>query len=112
MSEQEKNYAKGAWVYEKTFQSTGNTIHTITGNAEEFAAWVMSIADSQGRFRIGMSRRREIIDKKPTHTLWQDTWQPGQQRNPQPSRANEQAAEQQRRTYDESKPAGPDNLPF
>jgi hypothetical protein len=72
---EEKNYAKGCWAREKVF-SNGNSIITLSGNTEEFCAWLRSITDDKGQFKIGVSKRREIIEGKPTHTVWQDTWKP------------------------------------
>ena len=82
-----KNYAAGCWVREKTF-SNGNSILTASGNAVEFCAWLMSIADQDGKFRFGISRRKELIEGKPTHTVWQDTWKPdpSRQQATQPQR--------------------------
>jgi hypothetical protein len=74
---EEKNYARGIWGWEKVF-SNGNSIITLSGKADEFCAWVKSITDDKGQFRIGISKRREIIEGKPTHTVWQDTWKPTQ----------------------------------
>lgn len=75
MEGEKKNYAAGCWVREKVF-SNGNTIHTMSGKVDEFCAWLKSIADDKGQFKVGISRRREIIEGKPTHTVWQDTWKP------------------------------------
>jgi hypothetical protein len=72
---EEKNYAKGCWAREKVF-SNGNSIITLSGKSEEFCAWLRSITDDKGQFKIGVSKRREIIEGKPTHTVWQDTWKP------------------------------------
>ena len=112
MSEQQeqKNYAKGVWIYEKTFQSTGNTIWNFQGNAQEFAEWIMSIADENGKFRLGMSARRERIEKKPTHTLWQDTWRP-QQRTERPAERQQDAPAMRPLPQSTETPAA-DNLPF
>jgi hypothetical protein len=72
---EEKNYARGCWAREKVF-SNGNSIIKLSGKADEFCAWLKSITDDKGEFRIGISKRREIIEGKPTHTVWQDTWKP------------------------------------
>jgi hypothetical protein len=72
---EEKNYAKGCWAREKVF-SNGNSIITLSGKTEEFCAWLRSITDDKGQFKAGVSKRREIIEGKPTHTVWQDTWKP------------------------------------
>jgi hypothetical protein len=75
---EEKNYARGCWAREKVF-SNGNSIIKLSGKSDEFCAWLKSITDDKGEFRIGISKRREIIEGKPTHTVWQDTWKPTQQ---------------------------------
>lgn len=110
MNESEKNYAKGAWVYSRTMQS-GQMMLTVSGNAQEFCEWLMSIADEQGRFRLGISPRREIVPKKPTHTMWQDTWKPGQTNGSAPR--NDSASRPEPATSQQQQGAqSPDNLPF
>ena len=75
MTTEQKNYAAGMWVREKTFQN-GNSILNCSGETEKFVEWLRSITDDQGKFRIGISKRREPSDKGLTHTVWQDTWKP------------------------------------
>lgn len=105
MSEHSKNFAQGAFVYQNEITGRNGTFvtHTITGDASKFCEWLMSIADNQGRFRLTMQERRERIPKKPTHNLYQDTWQPRQSQETPSSTHYAPRAEQSTK---------PDNLPF
>lgn len=81
MSEAEqKNYAAGFWVREKKFNS-GKSILSISGDTEKFCAWLRSITDERGGFKIGISARKEVSDKGISHTCWQDTWKPTPREN-------------------------------
>lgn len=79
MPDETKNYAAGFWIREKTFQN-GNIILNCSGDTAKFVEWLRSITDERGQFRIGISRRKEVSDKGISHTIWQDTWKPTQQR--------------------------------
>jgi hypothetical protein len=75
MSDEQKNYAAGFWVREKKFNS-GKSILSVSGDTEKFCAWLRSITDERGGFKIGISPRKEVSDKGISHTCWQDTWKP------------------------------------
>ena len=73
----DKNYAPKVWIREKVFQATGNSILNVTiGDVAGFCDWLRGIADEKGGARLGISARREKVEGKPTHTMWQDTWKP------------------------------------
>lgn len=75
MTEQ-KTYADGWYVREKTFASTGNTILNVTISAEQAIAFINKYKDEQGFVRIGISRRKSASESGLTHSVWLDTWKP------------------------------------
>ena len=89
---EDKIYADGWYVREKTFPSTGNTILSVSIKADQAIAFLNQHKDEQGFVRIGISRRRTESEKGLTHTVWLDTWRPQAKQAQQP--AHEQRKEQ------------------
>ena len=111
MSDENKNYASGFWIREKQFQN-GNTILNCSGDTAKFVEWLRSITDERGQFRIGISRRKEVSDKGISHTIWQDTWKPAQQRKDGSDSMPAPEAKSAPWEKPETKTEQTDNLPF
>lgn len=91
MSESTKNYAQGMFVYEKQ-HGDKPPFFSIEFNLAQFVEWAQQIADETGRVRVTMSRRREIIPKKPTHSVFEDTWKPDPSRRREPAPQSQESS--------------------
>ena len=103
---EDKVYADGVYIREKTFESTGNTILNVGIDAAKMIAFLNKHKDERGFVNVGISRRKTESDKGITHTCWLDTWKPKQQGGQPVGRT---AAPGQRR---DDQPAGQDDIPF
>ena len=121
MSDQ-PNYAQGLWVYENEVGREGAKFikQTLSGDAQKFCEWLMSIADDQGQFRLTMTRRRTQEKNKPSHNVYEDTYRANRDANPTPARTHEQPpqnyAAHTNPTYERAQnpqqSESTDNLPF
>lgn len=77
MSEQQKIYAPvRAKVVE--FQS-GKKILKISFKSDEMVEFIQKHTNQRGFVNLGVSKRKEVGRYGETHTVWLDTWEPGQQ---------------------------------
>jgi len=95
-----------------TFQS-GKTIIKLGVPVEKFIAFLQEHQNSKGYVNLGISPRKETGKYGETHTVWLDTWQPGEK--PAQSQGQAQDAPPRTTTTPPAAPKSPiaeDDVPF
>jgi hypothetical protein len=82
MAEQDKQYLPKSGAKLVTFQS-GKQVMKLSMK-QETLDWLQTKVNSKGYVNIGISERREVGKFGDTHTVWLDTWEPGQTRTAPP----------------------------
>lgn len=75
MEAKKYNFASGFYIYKREFQNGGHILN-VSGDYAQFTAWLKTICDESGRFRMVIAEKREQVEKKPSHTAYEDTWKP------------------------------------
>ena len=73
MSE-EKNYLSWIWIYEKEFDNWGSVLNCSV-DVEQLYKELTAIKNENGFAKVIIAKRRELVEKKPTHYTYQDTYE-------------------------------------
>lgn len=116
MATERKNYnfAAGFYIYRHDFPSGGSVLN-VSGDYSQFTAWLKTICDEQGRFRMVIAEKREQVERKPTHIAYEDTWKPKPKPDEYDQRVPDRETERPARVEHGSAAAqepSDDNLPF
>lgn len=76
MADEQKIYVPKCSAKQITFAS-GKTILKLGIHAETMIAFLKANQNAKGYVNLGISSRRETGQYGDTHSVWLDTWQPG-----------------------------------
>jgi hypothetical protein len=113
MEKKQYNFAAGFYIYKKEFQNGGHILN-VSGDYTQFTAWLKTICDESGRFRLTIAEKRDKVEKKPTHNCWEDQYKPRPRQDDYDQRPQEER-QQAARTNSVISPAqadADDGLPF
>lgn len=78
MSDEQKIYVPKVSAKQITFQASGKTIIKLGIHADTLIEFLKKHKNEKGYVNVGISERKQPGQYGDTHSVWLDTWKPGE----------------------------------